>query len=113
MIGVIVRLTILFAVVFGLVYGLARSVKRKHQKNLDREKELVLARLRALAEAQKKGELTQAEADELTWQVYLESKVRGIDLAREEVDGLADPQAEGGKEGEKVAAPQRELEPQD
>ncbi len=113
MIGLIVRLTILFAVVFGLVYGLARSAKRKHQKDLDREKELILARLRALADAKAKGELTQAQADELTWQVYLESKDRGIDLAREKVEGLPETRVDGRKDGEKVEERQRELEPQD
>ena len=106
MIGLLVRLTILFAVIFGIVYGLVRSAKREHEKKLDEEKELVLERLRALAEAKARGELTQEQADELTWQVYLESKDKGIDLAKEEVPLSAEARR---RKSEKV----RELEPQD
>ncbi len=107
MIGLIVRLTILFGVVFGVVYGLVRSAKKQERKRLDKEKDLVLERLRALASAKERGEMTQAEADELTWQVYLESKDKGIDLAREEVPGLDERAVrEHSRKGERALEPQ-------
>lgn len=83
----IVRLVILFAVVagmvFGFVYGIVRSAQRRRQERLAREKQQVLERLRALAEAQAKGELTKEQADELSYQVYLDAKDRGLDITKE------------------------------
>ncbi len=91
----LVRLVILFAVVaggvFGFVYALVVSARRRRQEFLEREREKVLERLRALAEARARGEIGDREADELTWQVYLEARDKGVDLAREE---LPDEQAE-------------------